>query len=76
MTQTIEATFDGTTLRPDTPLELVQGTRYRLIVESLPSPNAEDVWGLLAGAAGSVDAPPDWASEHDHYLYGSAKQEP
>jgi len=80
MTHTIEATFDGTALHPDAPVELVQGTRYRLIVEPLPipnaEPNAENVWSLLAGAAGSIDAPPDWASEHDHYLYGSAKQDP
>lgn len=76
MTHTIEATFDGAIFRPDTPPALVQGTRYRLIVEALPSPDAEDVWSLLAASAGSIDAPPDWADEHDHYLYGSAKREP
>ncbi len=76
MTQMIEATYDGMIFRPDSPLELAQGTRYRLIIESLPElPDTGDVWNLLADAAGSVEAPPDWASEHDHYLYGSPKQE-
>lgn len=36
-----------------------------------PSP-----WALLAKMAGSVDMPPDWAEEHDHYLYGVPKRTP
>ena len=31
-------------------------------------------WDLLEHAAGSVVMPPDWASEHDHYLYGTPKR--
>lgn len=71
--ETIDATFDGTVFRPDTPLSLDKDTRYRLIVEALPAP---DVWQVLSDAAGSVSAPADWAAQHDHYLYGTPKTEP
>lgn len=76
MTKTIEATFDGAAFRPDTPPELAQGTRWRLTVQSLPDTGERSVWSLLADAAGSIDAPADWAAEHDHYLSGSPKREP
>lgn len=33
-----------------------------------------DVWHFLTDHAGSLAAPEDWAAEHDHYLYGIAKQ--
>ncbi len=33
-----------------------------------------DVWNLLGNLAGKFTAPADWASEHDHYLYGSPKR--
>ena len=35
-----------------------------------------EVWDVLERLAGTVDAPPDWSSEHDHYLYGTPKREP
>ena len=38
MTRSIEAVFDGTTLRPDEPLELPPNTRVRLTIESLAPP--------------------------------------
>ena len=31
-------------------------------------------WDLLERTAGSVEMPSDWASEHDHYLYGRPKR--
>ncbi|PSF37780.1 hypothetical protein C7H19_08875 [Aphanothece hegewaldii CCALA 016] len=33
-----------------------------------------DAWDILENLAGTVDAPPDWSSEHDHYLYGTPKR--
>ena len=30
-------------------------------------------WDVLEKLAGSVDAPEDWAAEHDQYLYGMPK---
>jgi hypothetical protein len=35
---------------------------------------AGGVWDLLEQAAGTVEMPADWASEHDHYLYGTPKR--
>ena len=31
-------------------------------------------WDLLEHAAGTVEMPADWASEHDHYLYETPKR--
>jgi transcriptional regulator with XRE-family HTH domain len=33
-----------------------------------------DAWDILENMAGTIDAPSDWASEHDHYLYGTPKR--
>lgn len=33
-----------------------------------------DAWDELESLTGSVEAPADWAAEHDHYLYGSSKR--
>ncbi|MEH2204609.1 MAG: hypothetical protein V7K53_11090 [Nostoc sp.] len=35
-----------------------------------------DVWDVLEDLTGTVDAPEDWASQHDHYLYGTPKRQP
>ncbi len=32
-------------------------------------------WDVLDGLTGSIAAPPDWAEEHDHYLYGTPKRQ-
>lgn len=37
-------------------------------------PRKTTAWDILEDMIGSVDAPPDWASEHDHYLYGTPKR--
>ena len=34
----------------------------------------ENPWKLLEYLTGTLQAPPDWALEHDHYLYGAPKQ--
>jgi hypothetical protein len=71
MTKSIEAVFDGVTLRPDEPLELPPNTRVRVTIESLPA----------AGEAGSflrtartlkLSGPPDWSSNLETYLYGES----
>jgi len=43
-----------------------------------PSPALPEggVWDLLKEVAGTVEMPADWASEHDHYLYGTPKRSP
>ncbi len=43
-------------------------------VEQEPPLAEGGVWDLLEHAAGTVEMPADWASEHDHYLYGTPKR--
>lgn len=31
-------------------------------------------WDVLDELTGSIAAPPDWAEEHDHYLYDTPKR--
>jgi hypothetical protein len=76
MSQTVTAVFDGEVLRPDTPLDLEPNARYVLTIQPTPSRSEHNVWDTLERLAGTVDAPPDWSSEHDHYLYGSPKRRP
>lgn len=33
-----------------------------------------DAWSVLESMVGTVDGPPDWSSELDHYLYGTPKR--
>lgn len=33
-----------------------------------------DAWDVLEALIGTIDAPPDWASQHDHYLYDTPKR--
>lgn len=76
MDRTVTAVFDGEVLHPDVPLDLEPNTRYVLIIQTEPVGSAgEDVWDVLERLAGTVDAPPDWSSEHDHYLYGTPKHQ-
>lgn len=41
---------------------------------SAGSAGGVDALAVLESLIGSVDAPPDWAEEHDHYLYGTPKR--
>jgi hypothetical protein len=38
------------------------------------SPVPADALSILEDLTGSVEAPSDWAAEHDHYLYGTPKR--
>jgi hypothetical protein len=31
---------------------------------------------VLESLTATIEAPADWSSEHDHYLYGTPKQQP
>lgn len=76
MYKTLTATFDGHVLWPESPLDLEMNKRYVVLIEAVPPANGEegDVWDLLEALTGTVDAPSDWAVEHDHYLYGTPKR--
>ena len=75
MQTTIMAVFDGEVLRPERPVELKPNTRYRLTVEQeVQEVGGPSAWDILEKMIGTVDAPEDWAAEHDHYLYGTPKR--
>ena len=72
MNKTLTAIFDGDVLRPDSPLDLKPNTRYVITIQSVEQPVAqENAWDVLEAMTGTVEAPSDWSSEHDHYLYGT-----
>lgn len=35
----------------------------------------DNAWDVLESMIGTVEAPADWSAEHDHYLYGTPKQQ-
>ena len=77
MTQTATATFDGQQLNPDRPLILKANQRYIITVQEIPTSfdHENSAWDVLTSLVGSVDAPEDWAAEHDHYLHGAPKRQ-
>lgn len=77
MSKTLTAIFDGDVLRPDSPLDLKPNTRYVITIQSVDMPVAqENAWDVLEAMTGTVEAPSDWSSEHDHYLYGIPLRQP
>lgn len=34
-----------------------------------------NAWNVLESLTGTVEAPADWSSEHDHYLYSTPKHQ-
>lgn len=75
MDKIVTVIFDGNVLLPDTPLDLTPNTRYVITIQELQkSSPSGDAWDVLEAMAGTVEAPPDWSSEHDHYLYGIPKR--
>ena len=69
MTRSIEAVFDGTTLRPDEPLELPPNTRVRLTIESLATSTQGGSF-LRTARSLALAGPRDWSSNLEAYLYG------
>ena len=73
MIQTLEATFDGTTLHPEEPLNLKAGTRVRIIVESvLPDVEKPPKTFLQTAKSLHLQGEPDWSVNIDQYLYGES----
>ena len=71
MTQTLEAIFDGETLRLEKPLDLQRNMRVRVTIET-PEPAATAPRSFLQTArALKLDGPSDWSEKIDDYLYGT-----
>ena len=73
--------FDGEHICPDEPVSLPKDAPLRVTVEevlvssdSAASDNPAKLLDELVTECGLIDGPDDWAAEHDHYLYGTAKK--
>lgn len=73
---------NGTLVLSDLPF--AAGEQVEVILRAEPSVEEQpvregDALAVLENLIGTVQAPSDWAAEHDHYLYGTpkrAEQEP
>ncbi len=75
MTKTMTMMFDGQVLRPESIVDLEPNQRYLITIQPIQTPDESgDVWDVLESLVGTVEAPSDWAIEHDHYLYGTPKR--
>jgi len=90
MIKTLTAVYDGEVLRIDGAVDLEPNMRYIITAEPAPlvdesgipskggisngSSTEESAWDILESLIGTVEGPEDWASEHDHYLYGTPKR--
>jgi hypothetical protein len=70
MSQTVEAVFDGSVLRPQSALDLKPNTRVRLTLEVLPVSRDEQASFLRTARSLELSGPADWSSNLDDYLYG------
>ena len=69
MSQTLDATYDGSVFRLDQPIELEPNTRVRITIERAPiSEECSDSFLKVARSL-NLDGPPDWSSRLDDYLY-------
>ena len=72
MSQTIEAVYDGTVLRPETALGLEPNTRVRITLEVLPPKESAPRSFLGTARSLNLSGPSDWSANVDNYLYGDA----
>ncbi|AFY81528.1 hypothetical protein [Oscillatoria acuminata] len=77
MLEKVTVTYDGSAFYPETHLNLEPNTRYTIQIisqENQTETTEKNAWDLLEDMAGTYEAPEDWSSEHDHYLYGTTKR--
>ena len=78
----IKSHFDGRAFVPDEPVRLQSGQAVILHVELSPAEerSSDDKSHFLNWVVDNLvektDLPPDGSVEHDHYIYGSPKQNP
>jgi hypothetical protein len=73
MVTMMTATFDGTVLRLDEPLELAPNTRVRLTIEPDHEPVPAKCSFLQTASALQIQGPPDWSENLEEYLHGEKK---
>ena len=78
----IHAVYENGVFRPNEPVELPESCQVELVLREKSAVDSRTIAGapltnLAAIAAAhpqNPDAPSDLASQHDHYLYGTAKR--
>lgn len=73
MSQTIEAIFDGSVLRPVEPLDIEPNTRVTVHIETPEREEGESYAFLSALREAKLEGPPDWSEHHEDYLYGKRR---
>jgi predicted DNA-binding antitoxin AbrB/MazE fold protein len=68
MSQTLEATFDGTVFRPTEAVELEPDTRVQLVVTVKETPEAKPKSFLRVARSLKLQGPKDWSSRIDGSL--------
>ena len=77
MLQELTVTYDGLTFHPEETVLLEPNTRYLIQIISQADQTQKvdnNAWDILEKMTGTYEAPEDWSSEHDHYLYGTPKK--
>ncbi len=79
MDKILDATYDGEVFRPDEPVDLASNTKVKIIIEEepkklklveMPKKGKGEPYAFLKYLESvSIDAPPDYASNLDEYLY-------
>ena len=69
MTQTVDATFDGTVIRPDQPMLIEPNTRVRISVEVLSKDAGLPATFLQTARNLKLKGPRNWSEDLDQYLY-------
>ena len=75
---TVSAHFDGKVIIPDEPLDLPPNQALIVQIERVGDRDSAGESALAWLAANAVEndsLPTDLAEQHDHYLYGSPKQD-
>ncbi len=81
MDKIIEATYDGEVFRPDEQVDLPSDTKVKIHIEDeqskkKPEKNKSEPYAFLKYLDSvSIDAPADYASNLDEYLYGGKSLE-
>ncbi len=76
MSLTIDATFDGEVFRPDEKIDLEPNTKVKLeLVVKKKEKTGEPHSFINYVRSVSIDAPPDFATNIDEYLYGGKSLE-